>query len=344
MPELRLEELARLVGGRLRGDGSKVITGAGSIKEAGPGDITFLAGKRYVKELDGCRAGALILSDERLAPHGVDLVLVDNPHLAFAKVLEVLRPLEHPRPGIDPMASVHTDAVVGDSVYVGAFSVIEKGARVGDGAVIYPSVYVGRDVEIGGRTVLYPGVRIMDGCRVGRRVIIHCNAVIGSDGFGYAKEGKGYYKIPQRGIVRIEDDVEIGASTTIDRATTGETIIGRGTKIDNLVQIAHNVKIGEDTVIVAQVGISGSTEVGSRVTLAGQVGVVGHIRIGDDTVVGAQSGVSRGLPEGGAFTGTPAMPHGEWLRAQALYSKLPELKKRLDELERRLKALEGRAG
>lgn len=342
--EKRLEELAALSGGRVIGNGGAVITGVASIEDAGPGDITFFADKRHSRLLNSTRASAVIVDDEKYSSGEINLIVAKNPQIAFAKVVEALRPQERPAPGIHPRAEVHGGAVIGEGASVQAFAVVEDGAVIGDRAILYPGVYVGKGARIGDDAVLYPGVSVREACKIGSRVIIHSNAVVGSDGFGYARDGAGYYKIPQKGIVRIEDDVEIGACVTIDRATMGETVIGRGTKIDNLVQIAHNVKVGEDTVIAAQSGVAGSAKVGSRVQMAGQVGVAPHIGIGDDAMIGAKSGVSGGLPPKGVFSGIPAIPHGDWLRAATIYGKLPELKRKISELEKRLEALENKKG
>jgi UDP-3-O-[3-hydroxymyristoyl] glucosamine N-acyltransferase len=221
---------------------------------------------------------------------------------------------------------------------------VGEGSEIGDRAVLYPGVYVGESVRVGEETVLYPNVVIMDRCAVGSRVIIHGGTVIGSDGFGFARDGVRYVKIPQVGVVVIEDDVEIGANCCVDRAAMGKTWVKRGVKTDNLVQIGHNVTIGEDTILVAQVGIAGSTEVGNRVALGGQVGVVGHIKIGDGAMIGAQSGVGQEVAPGQVLSGSPAFPHREWLRAQAVFAKLPELKRTVSDLERRVKELERAAG
>lgn len=333
-----LGELASLVGGRVVGDGSVLISGIASINDAGPGDITFISDKKYLGLLKTTKASAVIVRDE--AEGGTNLLVVKNPQLAFARLLDVLRPQPLPCPGVHPGAEVHPGAKIGRDASIQAFAVVEEGAVIGDGVIIFSGVYVGRDAVVGAGSILYPGVAVREGCRIGERVIIHCNSVIGSDGFGYAVDNGKYVKIPQRGIVRIEDDVEIGASVAIDRATVGETFIGRGTKIDNLVQIAHNVRIGEDTIIVSQAGIAGSTRIGNRVQLGGQVGVVGHIEIPDGTMVGAQSGVISPIEKSGVYSGTPCIPHRDWLRFGAVYAKLPEMKKKLIELEKRLEGLE----
>lgn len=335
---MTLEELSALVNGALKGDGRAVISGFSSLEDAGPGDVAFAAGKKYFAAAKASKASAIIAAEEI---EGVaNLVISKNPHLAFARAIEALSPAAHPAPGVSPKADVHEGATVGEGVSIQSFCVVEQGAEIGAGAVLYPGVSVGKGARVGKGSVLYHGVVVREGCVVGDRVIIHCNSVIGSDGFGYARDKAAYIKVPQKGIVRIGDDVELGACVTVDRAAIGETVIGRGTKIDNLVQIAHNVRVGEDTVIVAQAGVAGSTKVGSRVQMGGQVGVVGHITIGDDTGIGAKSGVTGDLPGRAVYTGIPAIPHGEWLRAQALFPRLPELKKKIAELERRLAGLE----
>ncbi len=340
MAEKSLEELAELVGGRVIGDGKRVIKGVATIEDARPGDLTFLASPKYLSYIKTTEASAVIVPEERAGIEGQTLLVVKNPYMAFAEMLKLFKPAFMPPAGIHPKAEVHEKAVLGQGVSIQPYAFVDEGARLGDNVKIFPGAYVGPGVEIGDDTIVYSNVSIREGSVIGKRVIIHCNSVIGSDGFGYAKEGARYLKIPQTGIVRVGDDVEIGACVTIDRATVGETSLGRGAKIDNLVQIAHNVKVGEDTVIVAQVGVSGSTRIGDRVTLAGQVGVVGHIEIADETIVGAQSGVHNDIKKKGVFSGSPAIAHNVWLRAQAVISKLPEMKKRLEELERRIKELE----
>lgn len=339
----RLNELAQLVDGEVSGDGDITITGVASLEEAGEGDITFIANPKYIPMLATTKASAIIASpDITDSLRGRNCLIIENPYLAFAKVLNIFMGTDFKSvpTGIHPKAEVHPTTTIGSSPSIYPYVYIEDGAKIGDRVTLLPGVYIGRDVSIGDDCLIYSNVSIREGCRIGNRVIIHCNTVIGSDGFGFAKEGAKLYKIPQTGIVVIEDDVEIGACVTIDRATLGETVIRRGTKIDNLVQIAHNVEIGEDSTIVAQVGISGSTKIGNRVTLAGQVGVVGHIEIGEDVTVGGQSGVTQDLPPKQAFSGMPAIPHRDWLRAQGVFAKLPEMRKILLDLEKRVKELE----
>ncbi len=337
----RLEELAELVGGTLRGDGSVVITGVASLEEACKGDITFLSHPRYKRFLATTKASAVVVSPELAdTMAGRNLIVVQNPYLAFARIMASIGPTRHPSPGIHPSAFIDPSATIGEDVSIQAGVFLSRGATVGNNVVLYPGVYVGEDVEIGADTIIHSNVSIREGVRIGHRVIIHCNSVIGSDGFGYTQVGSRHVKIPQVGTVVIADDVEIGACVTIDRATTGATVIGRGTKIDNLVQIGHNVKIGEDTIIVAQNGIAGSAKVGNNVTLAGQVGVTGHLEIADGCVIGAKSLVSSSIRTRGVYTGYPLGEHKRWLKAQTLVQKLPELKEKLKELEERLEKLE----
>lgn len=334
-----LKELAQIVGGEIAGDESVVIGKAAEIEDAGEGDIAFIANPKYIDRISTTKASAIIASPDIKVP-GKNFLYVKNPYLAFAKVLAIFKPSTTSYKGIHPGAHIHQTAVIGSSVSLYPHVYIEQDAKIGDRVALYPGVYIGKGAQVGDDTILYSNVSVREGCFIGKRVIIHCSSVIGSDGFGYAKDGTRYHKIPQVGIVRVEDDVEIGACVTIDRATLGETVIGRGTKIDNLVQIAHNVAIGEDSIIVAQVGISGSTKIGKRVTLAGQVGVVGHIEIADDVMIGAQSGVTNNVASKDVLSGTPAIPHKEWLKAATIFAKLPEMRKMLMELEKRVKELE----
>lgn len=346
MKSLKLTELAGIAGGRLVGDGSVEISGAASVEEAKPVEIAFIGDSKYLKHLSTTGAGCVILREGAVDEGelaGRNAIFAPNPFIAFAKVVRVLRPEYRPEPGIHTGAAVHVGATVGTGVSIGAFSVVEEGAEVGDRTVLYPGVYVGRGASVGADSVLHAGVAVREGCKVGSRVTIHCNSVIGSDGFGYVPDDMGrFVKIPQTGIVRVEDDVEIGACVTIDRATLGETLIGTGTKIDNLVQIAHNVKVGSHTVMAAQVGIAGSSTVGSHVQLGGQVGVAGHIRIGDKVMAGAKSGIHGNISEGEVLSGYPAIPHPVWLKSSMILPKLPELRKKIRELEKRVEELEGK--
>lgn len=343
-------EIADLIGGRVIGDRDPVIKDAAPIEEAGPGHVTFAIDKGRLGMIHSTGATAVIVPESAVASieagkTGVSVISVKDPMHAMAEVLDLFRPLILPSPGIHPQAVVHERASIGEAVHLGAASVVEDGATIGRGCVIFPGVYVGAGVEVGEGSVIYPGVVVREGCTIGARVIIHPNAVVGSDGFGYRHDGKAYRKIPQRGTVRIEDDVEIGAGVTIDRATIGQTIIGRGTKIDNLVQVAHNVRVGPGTVIVAQAGIAGSATIGANVQLGGQSGVNGHITVADGTRVAAKAGVVQDTEPGSILSGFPAIAHGTWLRAKNVFSRLPELNRKVRELEKRLKELEdGREG
>jgi UDP-3-O-[3-hydroxymyristoyl] glucosamine N-acyltransferase len=340
--EIALKELARVVGGEVSGDDSIMISGVAGIKEARPGDVTFLANPRYEKFMDSTQASAVI-APPGTSGRGKPLVFSENPYLSFVKAVEFFVPNKNNYPRVvHPGAVISESAVIGGGVAVGACAVVEDRARIGDGTVILPGVYIGRDVEIGTGCLIYPNVTIREEVKIGDRVIIHGGAVIGSDGFGFAKDGDIYRKIPQIGNVVIEDDVEIGANATIDRATTGTTFVGRGTKIDNLVQIAHNVVIRENCILVAQVGIGGTTEIGKGATLAGQAGCVGHIKIGDGAVVAAQAGVMKSVPADTMVSGYPAREHNQAKKIYASFQKLPELLKRVAEISERLADLEER--
>ncbi len=335
-----LAELAAELNGHLLGDGSMVIRDVAGIREALPGDITFIANSRYDAYLDETKASAVICARDTRQT-AVPLILVDNPYLAFQQAVRIFRPdRDRPEPGVHPTAVVAEDASLGRDVSIGAWCVIESGARVGDRAVIMAFGYVGPRAELGADTCLYPRVTVREDCVIGARCILHPGVVVGADGFGFALDQGRYHKVPQVGNVVIDDDVEIGANTTIDRATTHSTRIGEGSKIDNLVQIGHNVVIGKHCIIVAQVGISGSTEVADHVTLGGQAGLVGHIRIGKGAMVGAQSGVTKSVPADTVVTGYPAVPHGLWKRLQALLQKLPQMLQRLRDVEERVQKLE----
>jgi UDP-3-O-[3-hydroxymyristoyl] glucosamine N-acyltransferase len=340
MPEATLEELARLVGGRADGDGKVVLRAANGLAEAGPGDISFLANPKYAPLLASTKASAVVLAEG--VPCPVPALRAKNPDLAFARVVERLAgPAPRPPAGVHPSAVVSPDATLGRDVSVGALCVVESGASIGDGTVLHPQVYVGAGAKIGPGCVLWPQVVVRERCELGARGILHSGVVVGSDGFGYATEGGVHHKVPQVGIVAIEDDVEIGANTTLDRARFGRTVVGRGTKIDNLVQIAHNVAIGRGCLIVAQVGISGSTRLGDYVVLGGQVGVAGHLDLADRAMATAQSGITKDLEPGSVQSGSPSRDRREHLRQLASLGRLPELLEEVRRLESELAALKG---
>ena len=334
-----LKEIARLVGGKIVGDENIAIAGVAGIEEAGKGEITFLDDKKTPALLETTRAAAVIVGRE-VREAKVPLIQVENPYLAFTRVMRSLSPQRKPARGVHPSAIIAGGADLGKGVSIGAYSVIEKDVRIGDNTTIYPLVYVGQGSKIGEDCLIYPRVMIREGIEIGNKVIIHSGTVIGSDGFGYISHEGRHYKVPQIGQVVIEDDVEIGASVTIDRATLGKTWIKRGVKIDNLVQVAHNVVIGEDSIIIAQVGISGSTEIGKGVTLAGQAGLAGHIKIGDKAIVGAKAGVTKSVPPKTVVSGYPARPHAQSKRIEAGISRLPELYKMVQGLKKRIEERE----
>jgi len=340
---VKLREIASLLNGEIIGPPHAdeiEIKGVSGINDALEGDITFLASERFAKYLPGCRASCVMVKEPIPGLERAQLK-VPNPHLAFSKLLEHFY-IEPKKPlGISTEAFVSEKASTGKNVSIFPLSYISDGAFIDEGTVIYPFVFVGENTTIGKGCIIYPNVVVREKVTIGNNVIIHSGSVIGSDGFGYVFDEGKHYKIPQVGGVIIEDDVEIGSNVSIDRATTGNTIIGRGTKIDNLVQIAHNVKIGKHCIIVGQVGIAGSTEIGDYVTLGGQVGVVDHVKIGSGTMIGAQSGVISDVSKG-IYTGSPIMPHREWLKSQAIISKLPELYKRIREIEKKMEELERR--
>ncbi len=337
-----LDDLARLVGGTVHGDGKTVIRAVNGIREAGPGEITFLANSKYLPLLASTKASAVILADGTPAP--IPALSVGNPDLAFAKVAEHLSGgARRPPPGIHPSAVVSKTATIGRNVTVGAGTVVEDGASVADNAVLFAQVYVGRDAVIGPDVLIYPQVVVREKCRIGARVIVHSGTVIGSDGFGYATEKGVHHKIPQVGIVVIEDDVELGANVTIDRARFGRTVIGRGSKIDNLVQIGHNVVLGQGCLLVAQAGVAGSTRLGNYVVLAGQAGVVGHLDVGDQAIVTAQTGITKDVPPKGVMSGSPALDRRTHLKELAALSKLPEALREIRRLRKEVEELRKKA-
>ena len=345
---ITFEKLAELVGGRLtRGDASGTATGLNSIGEAQPGDVTFLGNPKYLSRLPTTEAAvALVPVGFDHAVGGAALIEVENPTLAFSSVISFFRP-----PARNWVAGVHSTAVIAhdaqfdaEQVSIGAHVVIEEGARIGSGTVIRAGAFVGRGAVIGEDCVVHANATINELCRLGNRVVIHSGTVIGSDGFGYEFTDGRHVKIEQVGIVQIDDDVEIGSGTTIDRARFGRTWIGEGTKIDNLVQIGHNVIIGKHCIIVSMVGISGSTRLGNYVTLAGQVGVAGHLELGDQVTVLAQSGVSKSLLKPGVYIGSPAKPLSEGRKFMMAPAKIPEVISRVRDLEAKVAEMLGERG
>lgn len=337
--KLTLFEIAKRVGGQLEGDATRTISGAAPFETAAANEITFAAEAKFLKRIGKTEAGAVFVPMD-CRGSGADMIRVAHPQVAFSKVLRIFYPPQRPRAGISPWACIGTSFSCGEAPAIGAFVTIGDRVVIGHRLTLYPGTVIGDDVKIGDDVRIHPNVTIGSGSRIGNRVVIQAGTVIGSDGFGYAHDGSTYHKIIHRGIVQIDDDVEIGAGNTIDRATFGKTWIQRGVKTDNLVQIAHNVTVGQDSVIVAQVGISGSVTVGKHVILAGQAGISGHLSIGDNAIIGPQSGIAQSVPDGEVVSGSPEMPHRTWLRVQRILPGLPDLKKQLNQLQNRLAAIE----
>ena len=337
---MKLKELAERLECRLDGDGEIDIAKVAGIEHAGPGDVTFFVNPKYARQLRLTRASAVIAGD---ATDGAPCAILHtpNPYLAFARAVEIFAPRTLPPQGVHHLADVAASAFVAPDASIAAFVSVGDGAAIGARTVVHPHVTIGTGARIGDDCVVHARVSIRERVQIGHRVVIQDGAVIGSDGFGFAHSADGtHHKIPQVGDVVIEDDVEIGANATIDRPAVGETRIGAGTKIDNLVQIAHGVKIGRDVLLAAQVGIAGSTTIEDRVTLAGQVGVAGHLTIGKGTVATAQTGIPNSVDAGALISGYPAIDNRDWLKASAVFRRLPELKKLVGELQKRIDALE----
>ncbi len=337
--QIPLSEIAEAADGEVIGDGDLLIKGINSLDAAGSGEISFYADKRYRDQLKATGASAIIVKEPVDSFKGPQLV-VKNPELAYAVVSGLFAPPIGRFPGISEDAFISETCRTGENVSIYPFAYIGKETVVGEGSVIFPGVFLGDRVRVGENCVIYPNVSILDRCIIGNNVIIHAGSTIGSDGFGFTRDGAASVKIPQTGIVQIDDDVEIGSNNSIDRAALGKTWIKRGVKTDNLVQIGHNVVIGENTIVVSQVGISGSVNVGREVVLGGQVGISDHVDIGDRAMIGSQSGVAKSIAPGDIVSGTPTMPHRLWLKTSGLITRLPKLNERLRQLEKKVKELE----
>lgn len=319
--------IASLVGGTVEGDGEVALSGFGKIEEAGEGQITFIANPKYAHFIDTTRATAVLVNSDFDAGHPVrpTLIRVRDAYSALAELLTAFEQMKPKPSGVEQPCHIAEDAEIGEGGYVGAFAYIGRGARIGRNVMIYPQVYVGDGCVIGDDTVLRPGVKVYEGCVIGSRCILHSGVVVGSDGFGFAPKGEIYEKIPQIGNVVIEDDVEVGANTCIDRATFGHTVIGAGTKLDNLIQVAHNVEIGENNVFAAQTGIAGSTHIGNGNRVGGQCGFAGHIRVGDNNEFGAQTGIPNSVGDSKRLIGYPAVDALQFARTQVYLKRLGEL-------------------
>lgn len=341
--QLTAREICKLLNGIIEGNPDVVVTKPAKIEDGEPGAISFLANAKYEAFAYTSLASVLLVSKDFVPskPLPATLIRVDDVYSAVSQLFTFYQNIQQNQTranlGVDSRAAIHAEAHLAEGVGVGAFAVVEKGARIGTGTVVHPQVFIGEDVQIGEGCVLFPGVRILFGCQLGNRVVVHANAVIGSDGFGFAPQADGSFaKIPQLGNVIVGDDVEIGANTTIDRAAMGATRIEKGVKLDNLVMVAHGVSIGANTVVAAQAGIAGSAHIGRNCLIGGQAGFVGHIRVADGVKVQAQSGVNRSLePAGSAWYGSPAIPYNDYLRSYALFRQLPAVLRRLEVLEKK---------
>ena len=334
-----LAVLAELVGGCVSGDPSTFVSGVAPLDSADPNQISFLANPKRRERLLTCRAAAIIVPPSLAGTVETPLLLTDNPYLAFAKILTYFSVTPHEPRGVMQGALVDPSAVLGEDVTISPGCVVAAGVRIGRGTLLYPNVVIYADAIIGEDCVLHANVTVRERCHLGNRVILHAGAVIGADGFGYAPDGKGYFKIPQVGHVLLEDDVEVGACSCIDRANMGVTRIGRGTKIDNLVQVAHNVQIGEDCILAAQVGFAGSARIGRHCTFGGQAAVTGHVTLGDNVTIAGRSGVTNDVASNQAMAGLPVMPHRDWLKSTMAMQHLPEMRRELKQLKQRLDEL-----
>ena len=339
--EFTLQQIADYLNGTVEGDGALKVSELSKIEEGRPGTLTFLSNPKYIQYIYTTQATACLVNRDFVAEQSLTttLIRVDNAYESLARLLALVESVKPKKQGVSAKADIHESAKLGENVYVGAFVVIGANVVIGNNVKIYANTVIDDDVVVEDDTVIYAGVKIYEGCRVGKRCVLHAGAVVGSDGFGHAPDVEGHYhKIPQIGNVVIEDDVELGANTTVDRATMGSTVIRRGVKIDNLVQVAHNVEIGEDTVIAAQSGIAGSTKIGKRCMLGGQVGISGHITIADGSIFGAHTGVPSTIKEPNQiWQGYPAMPIMGFRKLNVLQRQLPDLARKVYDLEKKLK-------
>ncbi|MCP3951136.1 MAG: UDP-3-O-(3-hydroxymyristoyl)glucosamine N-acyltransferase [Desulfobacterales bacterium] len=338
--QLTVGEIADIIDGKISGDARVEINGVAVFETAASTDITYIDSAKFLKTIGETRAGGVIVPEDFGGPAPCPVIRTANPKLGFARILEVFHPDQPIAPGISPRADIGENTVIGQDVSINAFVSIGARVSLGDRVNLYPGVCIGADTIIGDDTVIYPNVTIMDHCCIGKRVKIHAGSVIGSDGFGFVPDGNTHFKIKHIGSVQIDEDVEIGANNTIDRGTFGKTHICRGVKTDNLVHVAHNVTVGEDTLLVGQVGIAGSASIGKHAIVAAQAGVGQHVTVGDNAIVGPQAGLTKSIEKGAIYSGTLAMPHNLWMRAQGVMRHLPALKKKIDKIEKRLHLLD----
>ncbi|WP_370525403.1 UDP-3-O-(3-hydroxymyristoyl)glucosamine N-acyltransferase [Dysgonomonas sp. 521] len=335
------KQIATVLNGTIEGDSSIEVNSFSRIEEGKPGTLTFLANPKYTHFIYTTGASIVLVNNDFVAEQPVKATLIRcfNAYASLAILMDMVEKSKPQKSGIEAMSHIAENAKLGENVYVGAFSYIAENVEIGNNTKIYPQSYVGDNVKIGDNTIIYPGVKIYAGCIIGNNCIIHSGVVIGSDGFGFAPENGVFKKIPQMGIVRVEDDVEIGANTTIDRAVMDATIIHKGVKLDNLIQIAHNVEVGDNTVMAAQVGISGSTKIGKQCMFGGQVGLGGHITIGDNANIGAQSGIISNIKPDAKILGSPAIPVKDFFKSSVIFPKLPEMYKQIAQLQKEIEAL-----
>ncbi|MCZ8371841.1 MULTISPECIES: UDP-3-O-(3-hydroxymyristoyl)glucosamine N-acyltransferase [Phocaeicola] len=339
--EFSAKQIAEYIQGVIIGDEEATVHTFAKIEEGIPGALSFLSNPKYTHYIYDTKSSIVLVNKDFQPERDIQatLIKVDNAYESLAKLMTLYEMSKPKKSGIDPLASVAASAKIGKNVYIGAFACIEEGAEIGDNAYIHPHVTVGCNAKVGENTILYPQVTIYHDCRVGNQCIIHAGAVIGADGFGFAPSAEGYEKIPQIGIAIIEDNVEIGANTCIDRSTMGATIVHKGVKLDNLIQVAHNVEVGSHTVMASQVGIAGSTKIGEWCMFGGQVGVAGHIQIGDHVNVGAQSGIPGNTKSGSSLMGYPAIEPKQFARSSAVFKKLPDMYSELGRLQREIEEL-----
>ena len=340
--EFTAKQIASLIGGRVEGNENAAVSTFAKIEEGKEGAISFLSNPKYTHYLYDTKSTIVLVNDDLQLEHEVSatLIRVKNAYEAVARLLQIYESMKPQKTGIDPLAFVSPKAIVGKDVYIGAFACIGDGVQIGDGTQIYPHVVVGDGVKIGNKCTFHPNVTIYQGCQLGNNITIHAGSVIGADGFGFAPNAEGYDKIPQIGVVVIEDNVEIGANTCVDRSTMGQTIIHRGVKLDNLIQVAHNCEVGENTVMSAQVGLAGSTKIGSWCMVGGQAGFAGHIHVADKTFIGAQSGViSNTKGNGEQLIGSPAMDPKLFFKAMAVMKHLPDMYRELNQLKKQVEEL-----
>ena len=343
--EFTAQQIASIVAGRIEGNADTSVHTFAKIEEATEGAITFLANPKYTHHLYNTKASIVLINNDLKLEHEVHatLIRVDNAYDSLAKLLQLYESMKAPKSGGSPMACIDSTAIIGEDVYIGPLAYIGAGARVGKGSRIYPHAYIGDNVTLGDNCIVYPHATVYHDCRIGHRVILHAGSVIGADGFGFAPNGDTYDKIPQIGIVTIEDDVEIGANACIDRSTMGSTYVRKGVKIDNLVQIAHNVEVGDNTVMAAQSGIAGSTKIGRHCMIGGQVGIAGHLHMDAYTTMGAQAGITNSTKkEGTTILGAPAIDAKAYMKSYAVYRRLPELYAKLNQLEKELAILKNK--